>query len=176
MNLEQLITGLSERSTSLHDSFGKGGGGVSSITFRDIIKSSVAMLDSKFDQEFVLFVYIDQGDKEFIHRQLLNMIYSEVPDMEGLVAKVDRLKRTSNYPAFFKGTRALDDMLRECAYLAVDSAVQKRRFSSRDAASRIGCSKDTYITHYRDAVMTIAQNLSDRLVNAERKIRAVVYD
>ena len=134
------------------------------------------MLDSKFDQEFVLFVYIDQGDTLFIHRQILNMIYSEVPDMDGLVAKIDRLKRTSNYAAFFKGTRALDDMLHSCAYLAVESAVRKRRFSSRDAAVRIGCNKDTYITHFRDAVRNIAQNLSDRLVNAERKIRAVVYE
>jgi len=176
MSLEKLITGVSERSTSLHESLSKGGGSIPTLTFKDMVRSAVGLLDSKFDQELVLFVYIGQGDVEFLHKQLLNMVYSEVPDIEGLVSKIDQLKRTANYSVYFKGTRSLDDMLRSCAYLAIESAIRNRRISSREAASKVGCSKDTYINQYRETVETIAQNLSERLLNAERKIKAVIYE
>lgn len=176
MNLQDLMLCINQRSTSFFDAMVKATGGkLSTITFRDIVLTGVGTLKSSFNKELVMMVYLDQGDKQMVGNQLLNMIYAEIPDNEELTRKVIQLKKTALYPTFFKATRRLDDMLHNCAWVAFESAITNKNKSTRTAAALIGCGKDMYITHFQGIVDEVSNNLANRLAESERKIIASIY-
>jgi len=171
MSIENLMTAINQRSTSFFNSMTKGAGGAASeMAFRDIVLSGVGLINSKFDQELVLFVFINEGDQEFIMNQLFNMICAEVPDSEELVRKIKQLKSTTLVAPYFKGTRKLDQMLTQAGRLALINALLQRSASLRDSGNFIGCSKDTYTSHFKTLVDVVSDNLHSRLKRSERKI------
>lgn len=176
MSAEDLMMCINQRSTSFFDSIvATTGGRMSSICFRDIVRCGVGTIKSSFDQELVMMIYLDQGDKKLVKKQLLNMVYMEIPDNEELVRKVLKLKKTTLFPTFFKGTRRLDDMLHKCAELALNCAMIKTKVPSRKAGIFVGCGKDMYITHFQEIVDIVTNDLVNRLHRSERKIIKSIY-
>jgi len=176
MRLESLMQCMNQRSATFFDSIVKStGGSLTSVCFKDMIRCSIGTIKSRFDQELIMFVYLEQGDIKFIQRQLFNMVYGEVPDVSELMKKVTALKSTKLLPPFFKGTRKLDDMLQNCAFLALYKATSNAVVSSRQGGHYIGCSKDTYLNQFQQIVDVISDNLSNRLSRAESRMVESIY-
>lgn len=176
MSIEDLLTSVSLRSNSFYDSYASGSGDASSIKFAEMVKACIGCIKSDFDQELVLYAYIEQGDKDYIIKHIINMVIFELPESTEVMSKIAKLKRTNNLTVYLKGTYTLYGMVKSCAYVALAQAVTRKQISSRVASGVVGCSKDTYISNYQAIVDTVSRNLTDRLSNAERKIKAVMYE